>query len=104
YVLLRNDLDPFRSGAPPPAYVRRSLDGSRGLVRVTSFGPHIDYVMSADRMTPDLGRSVRADVRSLEVYEVVSPPATVASYPTDGTVTVTGAPDSLLRLEVAGEL
>src|SRR5205814_9324603 len=53
YVLLRNDLDPFRSGAPPPAYVRRSLDGSRGLVRVTSFGPHIDYVMSADRMTPD---------------------------------------------------
>ncbi|MBV8986789.1 MAG: DUF3367 domain-containing protein, partial [Acidimicrobiia bacterium] len=104
YVLLRNDLDPFRSGAPAPAYVRRSLDGSPGLVRVTSFGPHVDYVMSADRMTPDLGRSVRADVRSLEVYEVSSAAAKVASYSVDGAVTVTGAPDALLPLDDAGAL
>src|SRR5205807_9706670 len=38
YVLLRNDLDPA-SGAPAPAYLRRALDGSPGLVPVKSFGP-----------------------------------------------------------------
>jgi arabinofuranan 3-O-arabinosyltransferase len=104
YVLLRNDLDPFRTGAPAPAYTRRSLDGSAGLVRVASFGPKVDYVMSADRMTPDLGRTVRQDVPSLEVYEVYSPATTVASYPVAGTMTVGGAPNSLLQLADAGSL
>ena len=99
YVLLRNDLDPFRTGSPAPAYTRRSLDASPGLLRVASFGPPVDYVMSADRMTPDLGRSVRGNVHSLEVYEVERPPATIAAYPVSGALTVGGAPDALLQLD-----
>src|SRR5207302_285062 len=98
YVLVRNDLDPFRTGAPAPAYLRRTLDGSPGLARVKSFGPQVDYVMGADRMVPDLGRSVRADVHSLEVYELDSAPSTIAAYPVADTVSVGGAPDALLPL------
>jgi arabinofuranan 3-O-arabinosyltransferase len=104
YVLLRNDLDPLRSGAPAPAYVRRSLDGSPGLVPVKSFGPKVNYVMGADRQVPDLGRSVRGDVHSLEVYELYSPPTTIATYPVANAMSVSGAPDSLLQLADAGAL
>ncbi|MBV8161734.1 MAG: DUF3367 domain-containing protein, partial [Acidimicrobiia bacterium] len=104
YILLRNDLDPLRSGAPAPAYLRRALDGSPGLLRVKSFGPPVGYTMAADRLTPDLGRSVRGDVHSLEVYELYSPPSTIATYPMAGTLSVGGAPDSLLQLADAGAL
>jgi arabinofuranan 3-O-arabinosyltransferase len=100
YVLLRNDIDRARTGAPPIAVLRQALLGSPGLVRAATFGPEI---------VPDVGQASPVDVGAqpppaLEVYEVQRPVPQVSAVDGADVATVSGGPESLLPLLGAGLL
>ena len=66
FVLVRNDLDPDRSGSERPAVIRAALAGSPGLTEVARFGPAQPPAIPArgppgrgGRTRPGRGRGVR---------------------------------------------
>lgn len=89
YLVVRNDLQAFRSGAPDPVVLHQALDRSPGLHRVASFGPSVGAgaVTSSGgrRLLTDRGRS--AAYPAVEIYRV----APVASQDTPQ-VTALAAP------------
>ncbi len=94
YVLLRNDLDRVRTGAPPIAVLRQALLASPGLTRVATFGPEV---------VPDPLTASPVDVGvqpapALEVYQVRRPVPRVSAVDTAGVATVSGGPESTLEL------
>ncbi len=100
FVLLRNDLDPDRSGALRPAVVRAALAGSPGLAEVAGFGPDQPPAFrSGDRPVG----STAADPPALEVFAVAGAER-VTAYPDDGAVALSGGPEGVLSLADAGLL
>jgi arabinofuranan 3-O-arabinosyltransferase len=100
FVLLRNDLDPDRSGSVRPAVVRAALAGSPGLTEVARFGPD----QPAGFVSADLPVGAAAvDPPAIEVFAVAGAERVVA-YPDDGAVALSGGPEGVLSLADAGLL
>ncbi|MFJ2740702.1 alpha-(1-_3)-arabinofuranosyltransferase family protein [Streptomyces sp. NPDC087440] len=102
YVVVRNDLDPDQIGYVPPQTVKRTLESS-GYRRVTGFGP----VLTGGRIPDDTPVQVEGlypRQQAVEVYEPVptggntGDPGRAALKPVADTMTVSGGPESLLRL------
>ncbi|MGZ4777550.1 MAG: alpha-(1-_3)-arabinofuranosyltransferase domain-containing protein, partial [Oryzihumus sp.] len=73
YLVVRNDLQPFRSGAPDAVVLHQSLDRSPGLHRVASFGPQVGSgaevtTAAGRRLLTSRGRSARYP--AVEIYRV----------------------------------
>ncbi len=95
YVVARNDLDLFRSGAVPPVLVRAALTASPGLSLVASFGPRLPAGLST------LRSGQPATVPAIQVYEVrgaAGPSTVVDVVPRAGTLRLSGGPETLLPL------
>src|SRR5581483_10315886 len=103
YLLVRNDLDLGRTGAPAPAFVRQALAGSAGITRVARFGPSRPSGLTTDRLTADLGTAAAASgARALEVYEVAPSPSRAVAYPADHVVSVSGSTEAVVDLSGQG--
>jgi arabinofuranan 3-O-arabinosyltransferase len=100
FVLLRNDLDPDRSGSARPAVIRAALAGSPGLTEAARFGPDQPPAFrSDDRPAGTTG----ADPPALEVFAVAGAER-ITAYPKDGAVALSGGPEGVLSLADAGLL
>lgn len=105
FVVVRNDLDWRRSGAPRPAQVRSVLAGSPGLVRVAGFGPPLGELDRTSAATGDqYFQQVEAALPAVEVYRVRGASSAVALFPADAPLLVTGGPEAVLRLAELGML
>ncbi|MCX5203299.1 alpha-(1-_3)-arabinofuranosyltransferase [Streptomyces sp. NBC_00237] len=103
YVVVRNDLDPDQIGYVPPQTVKRTLEFS-GYRRVTGFGP----VLTGGRIPDDTPVQVEGLYPRQQAVEVYEPqgerggsapdPGRAALKPVADTMTVSGGPESLLRL------
>lgn len=95
YVVVRNDLDWRRAGAPRPLHVTQALLDS-GLQRVLSVGPRLDELGPA----PAGGTigELEAGLSAVEVFEVDEPVSLVTTYPRETAVRVSGGVGSLLQL------
>ena len=100
FVLLRNDLDPERSGSERPAVIRAALAGSPGLTEVARFGP-----AQPPAFQPGDHRAGAAtpDPAAVEVFAVAGAER-VTTYPDDGAVALSGGPEGVLSLADAGLL
>ncbi|TDE07404.1 alpha-(1-_3)-arabinofuranosyltransferase [Jiangella asiatica] len=104
HLVVRNDLDRGRTDAPRPALVHQAIADLPGAERVATFGP---MVGSDD--DPDVASDTRLDVRypAVEVYAIGDPEVDehrVRAYPLDGSVRMSGGPESLLTAGDAGLL
>ena len=105
YLLVRNDLSRYETGAPWPAIVHQALDESPGVRRVATFGPDVGPVFSgaaALQYSGDLGLDM--PFPALEVFEVAGTSGPVSAYPVDSAVAMSGGPESLLEMADAGLL
>jgi arabinofuranan 3-O-arabinosyltransferase len=94
YVLLRNDIDRPRAGAPPIVVLRQALTGSPGLDRVATFGPTV----RPDKLTASPVDRYGTQPATLEIYEVRHPAPLARAVVADDVATVSGGPESLLPL------
>ncbi|MBV9933946.1 MAG: DUF3367 domain-containing protein, partial [Actinobacteria bacterium] len=106
YLLVRNDLDLSRTGAPAPVFVRQALVGSPGITRVARFGPSRPSGLTTDRLTSDLGAgaAARGGFRAVEVYEVAPTPSRAVAYPADRSVALSGSTDAVVDLAGTGPI
>lgn len=103
HVVVRNDLDRQRTGAPRPVLVAQALQESPGLRRVRGFGPLVGNDVVRDGLVGDRGLDQRRP--AVEVYEVVdAPDSPVAVYPRSGAWRLDGGPEALLQLADRGLL
>jgi arabinofuranan 3-O-arabinosyltransferase len=97
YVLVRNDLDAQRSGAPPSSYVHNSLSASGGFEYAAQFGPTLNPYRAEDRVV-NLG--LDEPVPAIEIWRVTSlnpePRATLRDA--TNVVSVSGASESVIDL------
>jgi arabinofuranan 3-O-arabinosyltransferase len=100
FVLLRNDLDPDRSGSERPAVIRAALAGSPGLNEVASFGP---AQPPAFRSGDHRSGAVEPDPPAVEVFAIAGADR-ISAYPDDGAVALSGGPEGELSLADAGLL
>ena len=100
FVLLRNDLDPDRSGSERPAVVRAALAGSPGLTEVAGFGP---AQPPGFRSGDHRAGAAAPDPAAVEVFAVAGAER-IAAYPDDGAVALSGGPEGVLSLADAGLL
>ncbi|MGN6131892.1 MAG: alpha-(1-_3)-arabinofuranosyltransferase domain-containing protein, partial [Nocardioidaceae bacterium] len=108
FLVVRNDLQPLRAGAPNPVVLHQALDRSPGLHRVAVFGPGVGTgalsTSGGKRLLTDRGRS--AVYPAIEVYRVDpvvaqdTPQVTALAAPT--VPVVAGDPGSRLGTRIAG--
>ncbi|MGN0063174.1 MAG: alpha-(1-_3)-arabinofuranosyltransferase family protein [Nocardioides sp.] len=96
-VVLRNDLDRFRLGAPDPVYVRSVLRNSPGIEFDEGFGPESG---GSERRDGDDNRILvqggpAATYDAVEVYRVADPMSRATLVPATGVATVLGSPNSV---------
>ncbi len=75
YLVVRNDLAPFRTGAPDPVVLHQALDRSPGLRKVASFGPVVGdgpLAVGEDGTRVLTARGRSAGYRAVEVYRTGS--------------------------------
>jgi len=101
YLVVRNDLDLARTGAPRPVLVHQAVEGSPGLTRVVAFGPSSGGG-ARGRVVTD--RALDVPYRPVEVYEVGPAQPVVSVLPQAGTQLLSGGPESLLQLADRGLL
>lgn len=101
YLVVSNDLDPLRTGAPRPVLVHQALATSPGLRRVAAFGPEVGGTDTKDLVSDD---GLNVGYPALEVYAVQGTGSPVASLPTAATWRVSGGPESLFALADRGLL
>lgn len=101
YVVVSNDLDLGRTGAPRPVLVHQALADSPGLTRVASFGPVVGGDASRDLVTDD---GLQPGFPAVEVYEVEGFTSPVTAMPSAATWVVSGGPESLFQLADRGLL
>ncbi|MBB5789636.1 alpha-(1-_3)-arabinofuranosyltransferase [Jiangella mangrovi] len=104
HLVVRNDLDRSRTDAPRPALVHQAVADLPGAERVATFGPQV----GADD-DPSSASDSRLDVEypAIEIYAVADPETEehrVRAYPLDGSVRMSGGPESLLTAGDAGVL
>lgn len=96
FVIVRGDLEPRRSGAPPVSVVRQALERSGGIKRSAEFGPTL--AGGAESGLRVSGHGLEAGVSAIEVYEVEAEVAPVRLAAADDLVEVAGGPESIPRL------
>ncbi len=103
HLVVRNDLDRPSTGTPRPAVVHEALEDLPGVERVATFGPDIGVADTAD-VTVDSRLGVRYP--AVEMYRVgdAGEERRVRAAAADGTVRMSGGPESLLTLGDAGLL
>ena len=94
FLVVRNDLDPARTAAPPPVQVRDALAMAPGLRLVRSFGPVVRGRANTDRLSPSSLTTTPTRFRALDVYEVADWHGPVEAYPASPTV-LSGGPEQL---------
>ncbi|WP_051425968.1 alpha-(1-_3)-arabinofuranosyltransferase [Jiangella gansuensis] len=105
HLVVRNDLDRARTDAPRPALVHQAIADLPGAERVASFGP----LVGAGDGDPDVAVDSRLDVRypAVEVFAIGDPEVDehrVRAYPLEGSIRMSGGPESLLTAGDAGLL
>jgi arabinofuranan 3-O-arabinosyltransferase len=102
YVLLRNDIDPDRSGSERPAVVRAALAGSPGINLAAVFGTRQRAGLDAD----DSAVPGPPGSPAVEVFAVAGPAgaADATFYPRAGAVAMSGGPEGVFALADAGLL
>lgn len=100
HLVVRNDLDLPRTGAPSPGRVRAALAATSSLRRVATFGPFVPPGMTSDHLlaTPP------GPLHAVEVYELVAPSSRVDAYPSADAWTLSGGPDGLVGLASSDQL
>ncbi|WP_198663571.1 alpha-(1-_3)-arabinofuranosyltransferase domain-containing protein [Jiangella endophytica] len=104
HLVVRNDLDRSRTDAPRAALVHQAIADLPGAERVAAFGPQVGATDD-----PAAASDSRLDVRypAVEVFAVADPEVDehrVHAYPLDGTLRMSGGPESLLTAGDAGLL
>jgi arabinofuranan 3-O-arabinosyltransferase len=94
FVLLRNDLDPDRSGSERPAVIRAALAGSPGLTEVARFGP---AQPPAFRSGDHPAGSADPEPAAVQVFSVGGAQR-ITTYPDDGAIALSGGPEGVLSL------
>lgn len=102
HVVVRNDLDRRRTGAPRPVLVAQALQRSPGLRRVQSFGPLLGDDAVRDGVVVDRGLDV--PVRAVDVYAVERPVGPVAVQAQQGAWRLDAGPEGVLQLADRGLL
>lgn len=103
YLVVRNDLDFGRAGAPGPSQIRSVLEASPGIRRVTSFGPVVSPLLGSVKIEPG-APSPPAHFRAVDVYQVAGAASPAAVYPANRATIVSGGPGSLLQVADRGQL
>lgn len=98
YLLVRNDLDLARTGAPTPQTVRRVLRSDDQLELVASFGPIQTRAGTDGRLAAAPGEADAEAFRSVDVYRVPSPSERATATPLDATAVFSGGPEGLLEV------
>ncbi|MBB5432793.1 alpha-(1-_3)-arabinofuranosyltransferase [Nocardiopsis composta] len=99
HLLVRNDLQREGNNGGWPARVHQALRDSPGIEHRASFGP----VVGSEEAQP-ASRWYDQPYQALEVYQVGGAAPRVGTVPTEGTLRVTGGPESLLALAEQGAL
>ncbi len=100
YLVVRNDLNTRRSGAPAPALVHQAIDGSPGLTRVASFGA--DYFSDPDEGVV-LDSGLRLNYPAIEIYRVSGgDEAGPYTADLDAVPVLAGGPEALLGQQLRG--
>ena len=101
FLLLRNDIDRTKTGAPAITTLRSGLAGSPGISKVAQFGPPVDPGVWARDNPVD---ATAPPAASLEIYAVTRDVPVVSATPVKDVPTVSGGPESLLPLIDSGRL
>jgi arabinofuranan 3-O-arabinosyltransferase len=101
-IVVRNDADWSRSGAPRPAVVHQALARTPGLHRVRTFGPTVWALPETADLAVD--RGLDRGYPAVEVFAVDDPAPQVRAVPVSNVVSVAGGPESELALDDAGLL
>lgn len=104
HLVVRNDLDRSRTDAPRAALVHEAIADLPGAERVATFGPQVGATDD-----PAAASDSRLDVQypAVEVFAIAGPDAEehrVHAYPLEGTLRMSGGPESLLTAGDAGLL
>ncbi len=104
YLVVRNDLAPFRTDAPDPVVLHQALDRSPGLHRVAVFGPRIGgratfRAPNGVRVANNRGRQSR--FAAVEVYQVGSSVRPVTAWRARTVPVVVGGPGARLVTDAA---
>jgi len=99
YVLVRNDLTGSQLTGTSTARVQDTIATSPGLTLAARFGPLV-----RDDAPEDALADVTARYPAVEVYQVAGAEAAAVVQPANGTLRVTGAPESLITLANQGLL
>ncbi len=102
YLVVSNDLDPSRTGAPRPVLVHQALESSPGIRLTAAFGPVVTGG-AAQRATV-VDRGLDLSYQAVEVYEVAGATAPVEVLPQAGAWVISGGPESLFQLADRGLL
>ncbi len=95
YVVLRNDLDSYKSLATPTEAVRASLTASPDIEPVAHFGPTIGFAPSPTNVQNGGMSKPRPAV---EIYQVANPPEVATLVPQSALVQANGSADNLTTL------
>ncbi|MDQ6783136.1 MAG: alpha-(1-_3)-arabinofuranosyltransferase, partial [Actinomycetota bacterium] len=101
YLVVRNDLDWVRAGAPDPARVAAVLGASPGIGLVARFGPE------RTPEAPPIGTPTAAERQArpaVQIYQVDGNAGPVVAYPAATTTVLSGGPQGLLALADRGAL
>jgi arabinofuranan 3-O-arabinosyltransferase len=102
YLVVSNDLDPTRTGAPRPVLVHQALADSPGLTLAASFGPPVGDPGTSRSFVTDSG--LDPTYPAVEIYEVAALRGPVTAMPTAASWVVSGGPESLFQLADRGLL
>jgi arabinofuranan 3-O-arabinosyltransferase len=102
YLVISNDLDLVRTGAPRSVLLHQALADSPGLHRVAAFGPTVGGEEQKRSVVSD--RGLIAGSPAVEVYEVDGATSPVSALPEAGTWVISGGPESLFQLAERGLL
>jgi arabinofuranan 3-O-arabinosyltransferase len=100
HVVLRNDLDWARVGAPRPVLVHQAIERSGGFQRVATFGPGTAANRVGAQQVSDYGMDPLFP--AVEVLAVTGGQGRVSTYAADDVVGLVGGPDGLVQAEAAG--
>ena len=105
YLLVRNDLEPVRTGVPRPIVVHQALAQSPGLTRVAFFGPVLVPFVTED-IAADAGLGQAYPAVEIFAVEAAGQPDDTRAVLRDASTVVSfgGGTESLLPLSDAGVL